>query len=96
MTGGVGGTAAAHMLCSLFSDNPQLSFEDIHIHHGRVEVQVVGEHGALRNWCRAVPDHRMHTALVKTAYGCDEADVLEGSNIVVTVRRPLPGPGVIS
>ena len=91
--GGRGGSAATHMLCALFNANPELNFEDIHIHHGRVEVDVVGERGALKAWCRAVPQHSMRTALVTTFYGLAEADVLEQDGIVVTIRRPLVGPG---
>jgi len=86
--GGRGGTAATHMLCALFNANPGLHYEDIHIHHGRVEVEVVGERGALKAWCRAVPQHTMRTALVTTFYGLAEADVLEQDGIVVTIRRP--------
>lgn len=90
MTAGFGGVAAAHMLCTLFTDNPQLDYETIHISHGRVEVEVVGETGALMNWTRAVPHSATHTCLVPASYGCDEADVIEGDCIRVTVRRPSP------
>lgn len=95
-TSGLGGTGAAHMLCTLFSSHPELNFEEIHIHHGRVEVEVVGEHGALKSWCRAVPSHSMRTALVPTMYGADEADVIEADHLRITVRRPLVGPGGVA
>lgn len=95
MTGGFGATGAAHMLCSLFASHPELNNDanDIHIHRGRVDIEVVGEHGVLKAWCRAVPHAALHTCLVPASYGLDEADVIEGDHIRVTVRRPLLGPG---
>ena len=94
---GLGESAAVYRLCQLFKSHPELNFEDIVIHKdGRVEVKAVESHGVLMRWSRAVPDHRTRTALVPTMYGCDEADVIEGDQIVVTVRRPLAGPGGVA
>lgn len=38
--------------------------------------------------------YHLTTALVVASYGADEADVLEGDHIRVTVRRPLAPGGV--
>ena len=94
---GPGESGAVYRLCQLFKSNPALHYRSIIIHeNGAVEVHADGAHGVLRDWSRAVPDHRTRTALVATSYGCDEADVIEGDHIVVTVRRPLVGPGGVA
>lgn len=92
-----GETAVVYMLCQLFKANPNLHFKSIVIHEsGKVEVAAIGEHGTLRDWCRALPEHHMHTALVPAMWGASEADVIEGSGITVTVKRPLVGPGGVA
>lgn len=93
MTGGVGGTAAAHMLCNLFTSHPELVNDetDIHIHHGRVEISCNGGTGVVRNWARALPEHRETAGLAKTAYGSTEAVVLTQDVLVVTIKPPIWG-----
>lgn len=92
---GLGETAALYAavgsLCELFKDHPGLHAKSILIHEsGAVEVAVVGANGELKSWARSLPEHRLTTGLVATAYGADEADVIEAGRIKVTVRRP-PG-----
>jgi hypothetical protein len=85
---------AVYALCRLFKSNPSLHYRSILIHeNGRIDITAEGTHGVLMNWSRAMPQHVHTTALVPTQYGLDEADVIESAGIVVTVRRPLPGPG---
>lgn len=94
---GMGDTASVYRLCQLFKRNPELTYEDINIRSsGRIEIRAEGTHGVLMCWSRAMPDHVHTTALVPTQYGLDEADVIEAAGIVVTVRRPLVGPGGVS
>lgn len=94
--GSLGETAALYAavgsLCALFKGNPDLHAKSILIHeNGQVEVAVASEHGALKSWAHALPSHRLAPGLVMTAYGADEADVIEADRIKVTVRRPLGG-----
>jgi len=79
-------------LCELFKSHPGLHPRSIIIHEsGRIEISAEGSHGVLKEWARALPDHRPHTGLVATFYGSTEADVLEQDAITVTVKRPLFG-----
>lgn len=88
---------AVYALCRLFKQNPGLHYHSIVIHDtGRIDIRAEGTHGVLMGWSRAMPNHVHHTALVPTQYGLDEADVIESAGIVVTVRRPLVGPGGVS
>jgi hypothetical protein len=87
---------AVYKLFRIFHDHPELTYKTIEITDERVMIAAVGTHGVLMNWSRALPDHRTHTCLVPTSYGCDEADVLEAPGIRVTIRRPLVGPGGVS
>lgn len=90
MNGGTGETATIYKVCSLFKANPGLQYNTILIHpNGSVDIAAEGTHGVLMAWSRAIPEHHHTTALVPTQYGLDEADVLEGAGITVTVRRPL-------
>lgn len=91
MSAGVGGTAAAHLLCDLFAHHPELSYEEIHIHHGRIEIACDGGHGVIRDWARALPSHRETAGLAKTAYGSTEAVVLTQDSLVVTIKPPIWG-----
>jgi hypothetical protein len=94
---GLGDTATIYRLCTLFKANPHLRYSTINIgESGRIDIAAEGTHGVLMGWSRAMPDHVHTTALVPTQYGLDEADVIEAAGIVVTVRRPLVGPGVVS
>ena len=96
-TGELGGTAlvykAVGTLCGIFRDHPGLDAQTITVHHnGTVDVACMGTAGVLRDWSRAIPQHKHTTALVPTQYGLDEADVIEAAGITVTIRRPLvPG-----
>jgi hypothetical protein len=93
----MGETAGVYKLCALFKENPSLHYQSIKITpNGCIEIAVEGAAGALRDWSRAVPQHTPTTALVSTSYGLDEADVLEGDHIRVTVRRPLGMAGGLS
>jgi hypothetical protein len=107
--GGPGETAgvyaAAHSLfadrlaevAALFLTFPKVQATSIVITpQGRIEITAEGIHGVLRDWSHAVPEHKLRTALVATAYGADEADVIESEHIRVTVRRPLVGPGGVA
>ena len=94
---GMGETASVMRLCQLFKANPSLHYHSIVISEtGLIDIAVGGASGVLRDWSRAMPTHVHTTALVPTQYGLDEADVIEAAGIVVTIRRPLTGPGVIS
>jgi hypothetical protein len=94
---GMGESAAVYRLCSIFKANPQLCYRSIVIHEsGRIDIAAEETHGVLMNWSRAMPNNTHTTALVPTQYGLDEADVIEAAGIVVTVRRPLVGPGGLS
>lgn len=94
---GLGDTASVYRLCQLFKSHPELTYEDISIRRsGRIEIHAEGTHGVLMCWSRALVNHVHTTALVPTQYGLDEADVIEESGIVVTIRRPLNGPGGIA
>lgn len=92
-----GETASIYRLCTLFKANPGLRYSTINIREsGRIDIAAEETHGVLMGWSRAMPDHVHTTALVPTQYGLDEADVIEAAGIVVTVRRPLVGPGGVS
>lgn len=92
-----GETAGVYMLCALFKSHPELHYDKLTIEaNGRIEVSATGERGVLMQWCRAVPAHTRRTALVPATWGASEADVIEAAGIVVTVRRPLVGPGGVS
>lgn len=94
---GMGETASVYRVCQLFKANPGLCYSTITIREsGRVEIAAEGTNGVFMRWARALPTHVHTTALVPTQYGLDEADVIEESGIVVTIRRPLSGPGGIS
>ena len=94
---GLGDTASIYRLCTLFRANPNLTYSTINIREsGRIDIAAEGTHGVLMGWSRAMPDHVHTTALVPTQYGLDEADVIEAAGIVVTVRRPLVGPGGVA
>jgi hypothetical protein len=92
-----GESGAVYMLCRLFKSNPGLAYNKITIlENGRVDISCTGERGTLRDWCRAVPLHTMHTALVPATWGATEADVIEAVGITVTIRRPMVGPGGVA
>ena len=93
MTTAPGDVASVNRLCRLFTNHPELTYEDISIRRsGRIEIHAEGTNGVLMHWSRAMPDHVHTTALVPTHYGSTEADVIEEAGIVVTIRRPLvPG-----
>lgn len=94
---GLGETAGVYKLCQLFKDNPALHYRSITIHEtGAIQIACDGTTGTLMNWSRAIPQHAHRTALVPTQYGLDEADVIEAAGIVVTIRRPLVGPGGVT
>lgn len=94
---GMGDTATIYRLCTLFRGHPELAYEDISIRKsGRIEIHAEGTNGVLKSWSRALPSHVHTTALVPTQYGLDEADVIEEAGIVVTIRRPLVGPGGVA
>lgn len=91
---GMGELASVYRICQLFKANPGLCYQQIVIREsGKVEISAEGSHGVLMHWSRALPSHVHTTALVPTQYGLDEADVIEDAGIVVTIRRPLHGPG---
>lgn len=97
MTAAPGDAASVNRLCQLFKSHPELTYEDISIRSsGRIDIHAEGTHGVLMCWSRAMPDHVHTTALVPTQYGLDEADVIEAAGIVVTIRRPLAGPGAVA
>lgn len=97
MTAAPGDVASVSRLCRLFTNHPELTYEDISIRRsGRIEIHAEGTNGVLMRWSRAMPDHVHTTALVPTHYGSTEADVIEEAGIVVTIRRPLTGPGVVT
>jgi hypothetical protein len=94
---GMGPTAGVYKLCALFKRNPALHYRSITItENGCIEIAVDEGAGALKSWAHAIPQHRTSTALVSTSYGLDEADVLEGDDFRVTVRRPLGMAGGLS
>lgn len=94
---GLGEVATIYKLCQLFRANPALHYQTITISEsGRVDIAAEGTNGVLKDWSRAMPLHVHTTALVPTQYGLDEADVIESAGIVVTIRRPLTGPGVVT
>jgi hypothetical protein len=106
---GMGETATTyHLAHQLFADRlaevaaifiayPRVQATSIQITpQGRIEITAEGVAGVLRDWAHAVPEHKMRTALVATAYGADEADVLETDHLKVVVRRPLVGPGGVA
>lgn len=79
-------------VAGLFMKYPKVQATSIAITpQGRIEITAEGVHDVLRDWSHAVPDHKTSTALVSTAYGADEADVLTADHIRVVVRRPLAG-----
>ena len=109
MNGGRGSTAntyaSAHALfadrlaevAAIFIAYPRVQATSIAISpQGRIEITAEGVAGVLRDWAHAIPSHRTSTALVSTAYGADEADVLETDHLKVVVRRPLVGPGGVA
>ena len=89
--GGTGETAGVYKLCSLFHDNPGLHYRQITIHEsGRIEIAADATNGQVRDWARALPNHRETVGLAPTAYGSTEAVVLTEDLIAVTIR-PLFG-----
>lgn len=94
---GMGEAARVYAVCQLFKAHPELHFQTITISEsGRVDIAVEGASGVLRDWSRSMPAHVHTTRLVPTHYGSAEADVIESAGIVVTIRRPLAGPGVVA
>ena len=83
-------------VAALFIQFPNVQATSVEIRNGRIEITADGVAGVLKSWAHAVPEHRLSTSLVATMYGADEADVLEGDHIKVTVRRPLVGPGGVA
>jgi len=84
-------------VAALFLAYPKVQATSIVITpQGRIEITAEGMAGVLRDWSHAVPEHVTKTALVPTAYGADEADVIEADHLRVTVRRPLIGPGSVA
>lgn len=91
---GMGELASVYRVCSLFREHPELCYQQIVIRqNGKIEIAAEGSNGVLMHWSRALVDHVHTTALVPTQYGATEADVIESAGIVVTIRRPLHGPG---
>lgn len=89
---GLGESAVVYKLCQLFQTNPNLHYHSINIsENGRVEIAVDGGRAVVRDWVRALPDHRETPGLARTAYGSTEAVVLTEECITVTVRPPFTG-----
>jgi hypothetical protein len=88
---GMGETAGVYRLCSLFRDHPSLHYRSITIHaNGHIEIAADATTGQVRDWARALPNHRETAGLARTAYGSTEAVVLTEDLIAVTIR-PLFG-----
>ena len=88
----LGESAAVYRLCQIFKSNPALHYRSIVIHeNGRIEVHADGTHGVVRDWARAMPNHREAVGLAPTAYGSTEAVVLTEDVVTVTVRPPFTG-----
>jgi hypothetical protein len=86
-----GETGSVYMLCQLFKSNPDLHYRSIVIHeNGKIEIAADATSGQVRNWARALPNHRETVGLAATAYGSTEAVVLTEDSIAVTIR-PLFG-----
>lgn len=78
-------------LCSLFHNHPELHYRSITIHdNGRIEIAADATSGQVRDWARALPNHRETVGLAPTNYGSTEAVVLTEDHVVVTIR-PLFG-----
>jgi hypothetical protein len=87
---GPGETAVMYRLCQLFREHPELHFHKIEVHEtGRIEITCDGGNGVVRDWCRALPEHRQTAGLASTAYGSTEAVVLTSDTISVTIK-PSP------
>jgi hypothetical protein len=86
-----GETASVYKLCQLFKSNPELHYRSIVIHeNGKIEIAADATNGQVRNWARALPNHRETVGLAPTHYGSTEAVVLTEDQIAVTIR-PLFG-----
>lgn len=89
---GLGESAVVYKLCALFKTNPSLHYHSITIQeNGHIEIAVDGSNGVVRDWARALPNHRETAGLARTAYGSTEAVVLTEECITVTVRPPFTG-----
>lgn len=89
--GALGETASVYRLCNLFREHPELHYRSITIHeNGKIEIAADATSGQVRNWARALPNHRETVGLASTHYGSTEAVVLTEDQIAVTIR-PLFG-----
>lgn len=89
---GMGESAVMYRLCTLFRENPNLHFHSITVHEtGRIEISCDGGHGVVRDWARALPQHRETAGLAKTAYGSTEAVVLTQDTLTVTIKPAFTG-----
>jgi hypothetical protein len=89
---GPGETATIYRLCQIFKSNPELHYREIVIkENGRVEIGVDATSGQVRNWARALPNHRETVGLAPTNYGSTEAVVLTEDHMVVTIRPVFGG-----
>ena len=90
--GGLGETATIYRLCQLFKTHPELHYRSIVIHEsGRIEIAADATNGQVRDWARALPNHRETVGLAPTAYGSTEAVVLTEDLIAVTIRPVFGG-----
>lgn len=89
---GLGDTASVYRLCQIFKDNPSLHYRSITITaNGHIEIACDGARAVVRDWARALPNHREAPGLARTAYGSTEAVVLTEDVVTVTVRPPFTG-----
>lgn len=87
-----GESAGVYMLCTLFREHPELHYRSIVIHeNGKIEIAADATSGQVRNWARALPNHRETVGLAPTAYGSTEAVVLTEDSIAVTIRPMFGG-----
>lgn len=89
---GLGESATIYKLCQLLKSNPDLHYRSITIlENGHIDIAADGSNGVVKNWARALPNHRETVGLATTAYGLTEAVVLTEDVITVTVRPPFAG-----
>lgn len=89
---GMDETAGVYKLCQLFRSHPELHYREIVIHaNGHIEIAADATSGQVRDWARALPNHRETVGLAPTAYGSTEAVVLIEDLIAVTIRPVFGG-----
>ena len=89
---GLGETATMYKLCHLFREHPELHYRTITIQaNGHIEIAADATNGQVRDWARALPNHRETVGLAATAYGSTEAVVLTEDLIAVTIRPVFGG-----